>query len=769
MDGMAIRVDDQQFILPLSNVVEAITVEPDTVSQLPDRTHVVRLRDEFLPVFSLRSVLSMPETDAESSTAIVIDTETSGHIVVLVDDLLGQRQVVLKSLEGNVGQVEGVGGATILGDGKVALVLDVAALFRPRAEIRRRTRKDALMPIAGSDLMDAPSGGRESNADARQFVTFVVEGRTYGIPIGAVREIIRWTRVTPLPNQPHHARGVLNLRGTIVPVHDLRAKLSGSADGRERHARHRHRQRRGADARHPRRRGVGHPQRPGRGHEGSAAGRRVAGEPGARLHRGRPARDDPQPVGPVRIAFVRHVLMAATGRPATLDPSSAEAPAPGGEFVLTAEDLRRITARGQQTLGIELGEGKRQMIYSRLSRRLRALRMTSFRDLSRFSRQPGGRGRARAVRQRADDQPDGVLSRGASFRAFRARDRARRARESRRLRVWSAGCSTGEEPYSLAMALHANADRLGTRDRRILATDLDTGVLAKAATATYPVDRFKALPPRFRAPAFLDPAAAGEQSVSAPVRALVTFRALNLIGPWPLEGTVRLRVLPQRADLFLQRDARPDDRPLRRPAPSGRRAVPRPFGIDPRKPSEARRRGPHHLQAGECHELSVRGHSRRRGRRQRADAPSDHRGAVRGARHRRDRLGLRRGGGARADPRVRSRRGHARRRDAGDERARFPAQDHGAAPDAGHHGVEPDGRGRRDERQRAADRRDRRGAEAAGQGGDGGVRAAAPAEGAAGRERARDARAAPDGGGRGARRARGGRPGAARRRRSRGA
>jgi len=67
----------------------------------------------------------------------------------------------------------------------------------------------------------------EQQADGRQFVTFVVAGRSYGVEIAAVREIIRWTRVTPLPNQPLHARGVLNLRGTIVPVHDLRAKLSG--------------------------------------------------------------------------------------------------------------------------------------------------------------------------------------------------------------------------------------------------------------------------------------------------------------------------------------------------------------------------------------------------------------------------------------------------------------------------------------------------------------------------------------------------------------
>jgi purine-binding chemotaxis protein CheW len=81
------------------------------------------------------------------------------------------------------------------------------------------------MALSRQDL--DPARPPEPQADGLQFVTFVVEGRTYGIAIGAVREIIRWTRVTPLPNQPAHARGVINLRGTIVPVHDLRARLSG--------------------------------------------------------------------------------------------------------------------------------------------------------------------------------------------------------------------------------------------------------------------------------------------------------------------------------------------------------------------------------------------------------------------------------------------------------------------------------------------------------------------------------------------------------------
>lgn len=83
------------------------------------------------------------------------------------------------------------------------------------------------LPQQASQLgSESPVAG-ERATEARQFVTFVVEGRNYGIPIGAVREIIRWTQVTPLPSQPVHSRGVLNLRGTIVPVHDLRARLSG--------------------------------------------------------------------------------------------------------------------------------------------------------------------------------------------------------------------------------------------------------------------------------------------------------------------------------------------------------------------------------------------------------------------------------------------------------------------------------------------------------------------------------------------------------------
>jgi two-component system chemotaxis sensor kinase CheA len=129
MDGMTVRVEDQDYILPVSSVVEALRIEDAGIAELPEGSRVINRRGAFLPLLSLREALRLPKAEDGRSTAVVIDTETRGHVAVLVDDLIGQRQVVLKSLESNVGQIAGVSGATILGDGRVALVLDVPALF----------------------------------------------------------------------------------------------------------------------------------------------------------------------------------------------------------------------------------------------------------------------------------------------------------------------------------------------------------------------------------------------------------------------------------------------------------------------------------------------------------------------------------------------------------------------------------------------------------------------------------------------------------------
>jgi chemotaxis protein methyltransferase CheR len=210
-------------------------------------------------------------------------------------------------------------------------------------------------------------------------------------------------------------------------------------------------------------------------------------------------------------------------------------PAHSRDFRMTDEDLRRITLRGQMAFGIELGESKRQMIYSRLSRRLRALGMSRFSDYLDFLDTPEGAPEHEMFANALTTNLTAFFRESHHFDHFE-HEMQGTARQPGRLRIWSAGCSTGEEPYSLAMILQAHADKLGNRDRRILATDLDTGVLETASRGVYSAERLKGMPQRFRGPAFLGAAGPEGQTISEAVRNLVVFRALNLISAWPFKG-----------------------------------------------------------------------------------------------------------------------------------------------------------------------------------------------------------------------------------------
>ena len=129
LDGMTISVGGERFILPLSNVVEATFLKPEDVRALPDQTEVLARRGEYLKLLSVRKAFRMDPDGCKETMAVIVDTETDGHVALRVDELLGQRQVVLKSIESNYRRVDGVSGATILGDGRVALIIDVPALI----------------------------------------------------------------------------------------------------------------------------------------------------------------------------------------------------------------------------------------------------------------------------------------------------------------------------------------------------------------------------------------------------------------------------------------------------------------------------------------------------------------------------------------------------------------------------------------------------------------------------------------------------------------
>jgi two-component system chemotaxis sensor kinase CheA len=131
MDGMSVGVGEEVYILPLSSVVESFQVQPGLIKTIGGTGRVVEVRDEYMPVVDLERVFNVPRFDFEhvSNIMVVVEAE-GGRVAMLVDELLGQQQVVVKNLESNYRKVDDVSGATIMGDGRVALILDIGSLIR---------------------------------------------------------------------------------------------------------------------------------------------------------------------------------------------------------------------------------------------------------------------------------------------------------------------------------------------------------------------------------------------------------------------------------------------------------------------------------------------------------------------------------------------------------------------------------------------------------------------------------------------------------------
>jgi two-component system, chemotaxis family, sensor kinase CheA len=130
MDGMSVGVADETYIVPLASVVESIHMSASDVKSVGGTGRVVEVRNEYLPLMRLDELFDVPRSVEHSGGIMIVVEAEGGRIALLVDDLIGQHQVVVKNLEANYRKVPGVSGATILGDGRVALILDVSWLVR---------------------------------------------------------------------------------------------------------------------------------------------------------------------------------------------------------------------------------------------------------------------------------------------------------------------------------------------------------------------------------------------------------------------------------------------------------------------------------------------------------------------------------------------------------------------------------------------------------------------------------------------------------------
>ena len=207
------------------------------------------------------------------------------------------------------------------------------------------------------------------------------------------------------------------------------------------------------------------------------------------------------------------------------------------EFQLSDREFDEIRRLVREHTGIALADSKRELVYSRLVRRLRRLSLATFAEYLALL----GRGEPAEL----EEFTNAITTNLTSF--FREGHHfefladtvlpalERRNAASRRLRIWSAGCSTGEEPYSIAVALQEAMGRFRGWDVKILATDLDSNVVAHAQTGEYREDRFEKVSAARRERYFpqLRPGVFG----AAPsLKSLITFRQLNLMHAWPFRG-----------------------------------------------------------------------------------------------------------------------------------------------------------------------------------------------------------------------------------------
>lgn len=131
MDGQSVSVGNEIYIIPLVSIVESLQVRSDEIKGVVGKASLYRLRDEYIPIVRLHDVFSIGTECHKLEEGLLVVVEGEGiKIALFIDDLLGQQQVVIKSLETHYKKVKGISGATILGDGTVALIIDVAGLIR---------------------------------------------------------------------------------------------------------------------------------------------------------------------------------------------------------------------------------------------------------------------------------------------------------------------------------------------------------------------------------------------------------------------------------------------------------------------------------------------------------------------------------------------------------------------------------------------------------------------------------------------------------------
>jgi len=225
--------------------------------------------------------------------------------------------------------------------------------------------------------------------------------------------------------------------------------------------------------------------------------------------------------------------------PTAEPPKSRKAPLVPGEFLLTADDFTRIASMLHSETGIHLTEAKVALVYSRLAKRLRALGLENFRDYCELVTGAEGLDERQQMICALTTNVTKFFREPHHFEHLKAHvlppllDNARRGG---RVRIWSAACSDGQEPYSIALTVLSLMPDANNYDIKILATDIDTKMLAHGRAGVYDTNALSQVPSDMRSKWFVKTEGNRTFGACEELRGLVSFKELNLIGQWPLKG-----------------------------------------------------------------------------------------------------------------------------------------------------------------------------------------------------------------------------------------
>lgn len=212
-----------------------------------------------------------------------------------------------------------------------------------------------------------------------------------------------------------------------------------------------------------------------------------------------------------------------------------------GEYPLTRRDLNEIAAMIYADAGIALNDSKASLVYSRLSKHIRNLGLSGFREYCALVASPEGAHERREMLSHLTTNFTRFFRENHHFDHLRTEvlpGLIARAKAGGRVRIWSAACSDGQEPYSIALTVLSMLQNAADYDFRILATDIDPKILALARAGAYDESALETVNPAMRKQWFKEVDVGGRRKfqVDDRVKRLITFNELNLMAQWPLKG-----------------------------------------------------------------------------------------------------------------------------------------------------------------------------------------------------------------------------------------